>query len=93
MNDRENVDRASQFEELRFAKGQQLYIATAAVAGVLHCKMSEQFCSDLTYRSRYLSSPAAAAADQKAPVGKTDQHPASLPRKSSPPTAKHGWRP
>jgi Protein of unknown function (DUF1236) len=32
--------------------------------------------------------PAAAAADQKAPVGKTDQHPASLPQKSSPPTAQ-----
>jgi uncharacterized protein DUF1236 len=30
--------------------------------------------------------PAAAAADQKAPVGKTDQHPA--PQKSSPPTAQ-----
>src|SRR5579859_963257 len=29
--------------------------------------------------------PAPAAADQKAPVGKTDQHPASLPQKSSPP--------
>jgi hypothetical protein len=32
--------------------------------------------------------PAAAAADQKAPVGKTDQHPASLPQKSSAPTAQ-----
>jgi cytoskeletal protein RodZ len=32
--------------------------------------------------------PAPAAADQKAPVGKTDQHPASLPQKSSPPTAQ-----
>jgi cell division septation protein DedD len=32
--------------------------------------------------------PTAAAADQKAPVGKTDQHPASLPQKSSPPTAQ-----
>jgi hypothetical protein len=32
--------------------------------------------------------PAAAAADQKAPVGKTDQHPASVPQKSSPPTAQ-----
>jgi len=32
--------------------------------------------------------PAAAAADQKAPVGKTDQRPASLPQKSSPPTAQ-----
>jgi hypothetical protein len=32
--------------------------------------------------------PAAAAADQKAPVGKTDQHPASVPQKSSPPTAE-----
>src|SRR6185437_7265741 len=32
--------------------------------------------------------PPAAAADQKAPVGKTDQHPASLPQKSSPPTAQ-----
>ena len=32
--------------------------------------------------------PAAAAADQKAPVGKTDQHPASAPQKSSPPTAQ-----
>jgi hypothetical protein len=32
--------------------------------------------------------PAATAADQKAPVGKTDQHPASLPQKSSPPTAQ-----
>jgi DNA polymerase III gamma/tau subunit len=32
--------------------------------------------------------PAAAAADQKTPVGKTDQHPASLPQKSSPPTAQ-----
>ena len=32
--------------------------------------------------------PAAAAADQKAPVGKTDQHPASLPQKSAPPTAQ-----
>ena len=31
---------------------------------------------------------APAAADQKAPVGKTDQHPASLPQKSSPPTAQ-----
>ena len=30
MNDHAN-DRASQFEELRFAKGQQWYIATAAV--------------------------------------------------------------
>ena len=28
---RDNVDRAAQFEELRFAKGQQWYIATAAV--------------------------------------------------------------
>jgi len=27
----DNVDRASQFEELRFAKGQQWYVATAAV--------------------------------------------------------------
>jgi hypothetical protein len=88
--------------------------------------MSEQFCSDLTCRSRHLplltnstqteriqlitvataalmagaglvsaqdmkgnrEAPAAAAADQKAPVGKTDQHPASLPQKSSPPTAQ-----
>jgi hypothetical protein len=32
--------------------------------------------------------PAPAAADQKAPVGKTDQHPAGLPQKSSPPTAQ-----
>ena len=32
--------------------------------------------------------PAAAAGDQKAPVGKTDQHPASLPQKSSAPTAQ-----
>src|ERR1043166_1826729 len=32
--------------------------------------------------------PAPAAADQKAPVGKTDQHPASLPQKSSPPIAQ-----
>jgi hypothetical protein len=32
--------------------------------------------------------PAAAAGDQKAPVGKTDQHPTSLPQKSSPPTAQ-----
>ena len=31
---------------------------------------------------------APAAADQKAPVGKTDQHPASVPQKSSPPTAQ-----
>src|SRR5215831_15813922 len=31
MNDRENIERASQFEELRFAKRQQWYIATAAV--------------------------------------------------------------
>jgi uncharacterized protein DUF1236 len=32
--------------------------------------------------------PAPAAADQKTPVGKTDQHPASLPQKSSPPIAQ-----
>jgi hypothetical protein len=31
LSERDNVDRASQFEELRFAKGQQWYIATAAV--------------------------------------------------------------
>jgi hypothetical protein len=31
---------------------------------------------------------APAAADQKAPVGKTDQHPASVPQKSSAPTAQ-----
>ena len=31
MSERDNVDRAAQFEELRFAKGQQWYIATAAV--------------------------------------------------------------
>ena len=31
MNDRENIERASQLEELRFAKRQQWYIATAAV--------------------------------------------------------------
>ena len=31
MSEPDNVDRASQWEELRFAKGQQWYIATAAV--------------------------------------------------------------
>ena len=31
MSEPDNVDRASQFEELRFAKGQQWYMATAAV--------------------------------------------------------------
>ena len=31
MSERDNIDRASQFDELRFAKGQQWYIATAAV--------------------------------------------------------------
>ncbi len=38
--------------------------------------------------NREAPAAAAAAADQKAPVGKTDQHPASLPQKSSPPTAQ-----
>jgi hypothetical protein len=31
LSEPDNVDRASQFEELRFAKGQQWYIATAAI--------------------------------------------------------------
>ena len=31
MSEPDNVDRASQFEQLRFAKGQQWYVATAAV--------------------------------------------------------------
>jgi len=31
LSERDNIDRASQFDELRFAKGQQWYIATAAV--------------------------------------------------------------
>jgi len=31
LSEPDNVDRASQWEELRFAKGQQWYIATAAV--------------------------------------------------------------
>src|SRR6516225_1977959 len=31
LSEPDNVDRASQFEQLRFAKGQQWYVATAAV--------------------------------------------------------------
>jgi hypothetical protein len=31
LSEPDNVERASQFEELRFAKGQQWYVATAAV--------------------------------------------------------------
>src|SRR5690349_2830396 len=37
--------------------------------------------------------PAPAAADQKAPVAKTDQHPASLPQKSSPSPVKEKTAP
>jgi hypothetical protein len=54
MSDQENVDRTSQFEELRFAKQHQWYIATAAITLLAAIFWIE--------RSEHLNSPEKAVA-------------------------------